>query len=53
MLEGVAVVLGEGALGGGTDVGEDQAGTGFGSDTFEIHAVPGGQGGGEDTGCVA
>lgn len=53
VLEGVAVVLREGAFGCGADVGEDEAGACLRCDAFEVHAVPGRQGGGKDAWAVA
>jgi len=50
MPERVAVCAGEGAGGGGADVGEDEGGGRFGGEPREVDAVPGGGGGGEEAG---
>lgn len=49
----MAVVVRERALGCGADVCEDQARAGFGRYAFEVLAVPGGEGRGEDAGFWA
>ena len=49
----MAVAVGERTLGCGTHVREDERGCGFAGETFEIDAVPGGDGGSEDTGFWA
>lgn len=46
----VAVGVREGALGGGTYVGEDELRGGFGAQPVQVDAIPGGDSGGEDAG---
>lgn len=50
MGKGVAVVLTEGALGGGADVAKDEAGRRLGRNALEVGAVPCGDGRGEEAG---
>lgn len=49
-VEWMAVGVGEGALGGGAHVGEDELRGGFGAEPVQVDAIPGGYGGGEDAG---
>ena len=44
----MAVAVGERTLGCSTNVGKNKRGRGLARDTFEIYAVPGRDGGGED-----
>ena len=53
MAEGVAIILAQGALGGGSDVSEDQPAGGLAGDALEVGAVPGGDGRGEEAGSGA
>lgn len=48
MCKWVAVVLGEGALGRGADMGEDEPRRRLGGDALQVGAVPGGYGRGEE-----
>jgi hypothetical protein len=51
--ERVAVAVREVALGGGANMGEDKGRGRFRRETFEVDAVPCGNGGGKDTGLWA
>ena len=53
VLEGVTVVLGQGAFGGGAHMGKDQSRAYLGRDALEVDAVPSRKGGGEDTRGIA
>lgn len=44
----MAIVLGQGAFSGGSDMGKDQPGGGFGGNPFKIDTVPCRKRGGED-----
>lgn len=48
MRERMAVIFGERALGRGADMAKDEAGSGLGSDTLQVGAVPGRDGGGKE-----
>ena len=49
----MTVVLGERALGGGPDVGEDQSRACLWCDALEVDAIPSRKSGGEDTWSIA
>jgi hypothetical protein len=53
MAERVAVVLAQGALGRGANMGKYEPGCGLGGDSLEVRAVPGGDRGREEARSLA